>query len=303
MIVYVDIYFFMNSLMNFFILSLLSSVFSYYGKIKNRIVASVLGGFGATFYLVFLSEKGNLYRNIFLIVCSMMLILIAYEKTNWRIFLKQWLCFYLIAYCFGGLLYWLLQETKGGYYITLVLKYSFLRQTYLKKFIIISLACSMLLSFLFWIGKGVKEERQFLYPVSLKLHTNILHTIGLLDTGNRLREPKTGGAVLVVELAIIEKGLNENVKQWLHLYFQDPVKQKIQGEIPKGIAFIPFSSVGKKAGELPAILCEEVVIAKKGETCKKKCMVRNYNANFIIGRRIFFVITYGLMEKIILYYK
>lgn len=297
MIVYVDIYFFMNSLMNFFILSLLSSVFNYYGKIKNRIVASVLGGFGATFYLVFLSEKGNLYRNIFLIVCSVMLILIAYEKTNWRIFLKQWICFYLIAYCFGGVLYWLLQETKGGYYITLVLKYSFLRQTYLKKFIIISLACSMLLSFLFWIGKGVKEERQFLYPVSLKLHTNILHTIGLLDTGNRLREPKTGGAVLVVELAIIEKGLNENVKQWLHLYFQDPIKQKIQGEIPKGIAFIPFSSVGKKAGELPAILCEEVVIAKKGETCKKNVWLGITTQNLSSAGEYFLLLHTDLWKK------
>lgn len=270
MIVYLDVYFFMNSLMNFLILSLLSSVFNYYGKIKNRLLASLLGGFGATFYLVFLSEKGSLYKNIFLFLVSILLIFVAYGKSNWRTFLKQWICLYFLTYSLGGLLYWFLQETRGGYYITLILKYSFLRQSYLKKFIMISLLCSMLLSFFFWISKGVREERQFIYPVSLQLHKKTIHTVGLLDTGNRLKEPKTGGAVIVGEFEIIEKGLDENIKQWLVSYFQDAIRQKSKEEVPKEISFIPFSSVGKKAGELPAILCDEITIAKKGENCKKK---------------------------------
>lgn len=268
MIVYLDIYFFINSLMNFLILSLLSTIFHYGGTIRKRLYASLVGGFGATFYLVFLSEKGTLYKNMFLIFVSAILLFVAYEKRSWRTFLKQWICFYIVTYNLGGILYWFLQQTKGGYYMTLIWKYSVLRQSYLKKFIIISLFCSLFLSFIFWIGKEVREERRFLYPVSLQIQGKRIHTIGLLDTGNRLREPRTGKMVIVGEWDMIERGLEDKTKQWLLSYFQDPMAQK-RGEIPPTIAFVPFSSVGNKNGELPAILCDEIFVAKKGEIRKK----------------------------------
>ena len=66
----------------------------------------------------------------------------------------------------------------------------------------------------------------------------------LIDTGNSLTDPFTGDPVSILERAAAE--------------------ELFQGRMPDALRYIPYRSVGRKAGVLPAVRLEKLCIYERG---------------------------------------
>lgn len=267
--IYLDVLFFINGVMDFLMLTLTSAIFGFYGKVKYRIVASLLGSLLACIFFMWKPVADWFLTAIALFLISSVMVWIAYEYTGFRGFLKRLFCLFLVTYGFGGAVYWFLERTGGGFYLFLLFKTPEMRHLYLKSFLLISGGVFLVLMVLGGTGQKVKEEQQLIYPVTLGFRRKPVHTMGLLDTGNRLREPDSKKAVLVGEFDILRKGLEPEIEQWLDSYF----KEGKTDQKPKQIYWIPFTSVGKTRGRMPAVLCPFVMTAKAGEVEKKDVLV------------------------------
>lgn len=297
MTVYLDVLFFINGLMDFLVLTLLSAIFGYRGTVKNRVLASILGGVLACLVFVLRPYQNGMAQAFSSLLISGIMVMVAYGFCGIKGFIKRLLCLYLIAYGFGGAILWFFQETKGGYFLLLLMRTTSIRNLYLKSFLFISIGVFFLLLVLFGIGKMAKEEQQFLYPVTLLLEGGVVHTIGLLDTGNRLREPRTGRAVLVGELDSLYKGLKKETAEWLLAYFEGRGEREEEKKVPEELYWIPFSSVGKKEGKLPAVCCDRVIVAKNGEMEKGNVFVAITNQRLSPTKEYFLLLHTDLWKE------
>lgn len=287
--------------MDFLMLTLLSTIFGYQGRMKRRILASILGGGLACVSFVIWPYQRGIGQIVLSFLISGVMLLVAYGSYDLRSLLKRFFCLYLIVYGFGGALTWILKETKGGYYLILLMKTTSIRNLYFKSFLFISLGVFVLLFLLFGTGKVVREEQQFLYPVSLMIHGKTIHTVGFLDTGNRLREPVTRKAVLVIEFDSVYPALDDKLAAWLEQYFDTLQEEKQQNEgskeVPEEIDWIPFSSVGKKAGRLPAIICDDIFLDRKPVIEKKEVYLAITNQRLSPTREYFLLLHTDLWKE------
>ena len=108
---------------------------------------------------------------------------------------------------------------------------------------------------------GLKRVGEQTYvPVTLRRNGQERKLLALRDTGNTLRDPLTGEAVLVAgaDVAVDLLGLTE--EQLRH-----PVETMAKGKIP-GARLVPYCAVGQKAGMLLAVRFPDAVVGnRKGE--------------------------------------
>ena len=102
---------------------------------------------------------------------------------------------------------------------------------------------------------GVKSPlgmKKFL-PVELKWRGQQLKLTALVDTGNTLRDPITGGGVLVVGPDVGRKmGISREM-------ICDPITALTKGDVP-GARLVPYRAVGKPGGMLLMVRAEQVCL-------------------------------------------
>ena len=90
-------------------------------------------------------------------------------------------------------------------------------------------------------------------PVELKWRGRQLKLTALVDTGNTLVDPVTGGSVLVVGMDVgVKLGISREM-------ISDPVTALIADQLP-GARLIPYRAVGKPGGMMLMIRFEEVLL-------------------------------------------
>ena len=290
--VYLDVLFFINGTMDFLILTLLSVVFGFYGSPKRRVLASLIGALLACLFFVIAPFSNGIQQIASSLIISGILVGIAYGFTGIRGYVKRLFCLYFMTATVGGMIVWIVEKTEISYYIWLFLKTPSIRNLYWKSFLMIGGGTFLLLLVLGGTGKMVREEQQFLYPVTIQLGEKVVHTVGLLDTGNRLKEPKSQKGVLVGEFPILYGVLREDVKDWMEGYFQG---KGMEGK-PEDVLMIPFSSVGKKAGEMPAVVCDSILVAKDGNVEKKEVIVAITNQQLSPSKEYFLLLHTELFK-------
>ena len=102
-------------------------------------------------------------------------------------------------------------------------------------------------------GSQLADGRKYI-PAELNWKGNRVKLFALRDTGNTLSDPITGEQVLVCGADVAEELLGVSRTR-----FRDPVEIVASGMIP-GLRLIPYRSVGKSKGMLPAIRLEDAVI-------------------------------------------
>ena len=97
-------------------------------------------------------------------------------------------------------------------------------------------------------------------PVELRYKQNRQKILALRDTGNTLKDPVTGEAVLVVSAVVGQTllGLTRN-------QLQHPVETVASGQIP-GLRLIPYRAVGQPMGMLPALRMDTVIGGRQKST-------------------------------------
>jgi hypothetical protein len=109
------------------------------------------------------------------------------------------------------------------------------------------LAAAAMVSLLCLLGFGGRAYGREYIPVELCYEGKKLRLLALRDTGNMLRDPITGQAVLVVDAAAGETLLGLTPEQ-----LSDPIATVASASVP-GLRLLPYRSIGSPQGMLAAI--------------------------------------------------
>jgi stage II sporulation protein GA (sporulation sigma-E factor processing peptidase) len=253
-IVYADITFLLNFIMDFIILWVTVRLTGVPVAYIRLIMAALLGGIYAVGYLY--PDISWVYSFPMKVLLSVIMVAIAVWPDTWTDYAKSLLLFYGINFMVAG-------ATIG---------ISFLVQTSNTGFshwwLLTGIACALLLGVYGgnWLNKRI-IPRLLKLPVQLTFERNQCSGQGFVDTGNGLRDPLTNRPVIVAEYHWLKGCLPADLKSALeNSQTQEEMLDKLsQSSWSNRLRLIPFTSIGKKNGLLVGVRADaiKVIIGKK----------------------------------------
>ena len=294
MTIYVDIVLLENLCMNYIIL--FSTAYILKLKIKHlRIFLSSL--LGAVYAILAYANIIPMYTSVITkIILSICMIYIAYYPKHIKGLLKELIVFYLVSFALGGCAFALLYIVRpqdifmvdGVYIGTYPLKIALLGE--ITGFIITYVA--------FKVVKSRVTKNEIIYKVIVKFDEKELETNVMLDTGNMLKDPISGEAVVLIEkqklYEIMPKNLLDNIEKVLGGEFKEEQEVKYRTRL----RIIPFTSVGKQNGMMLGIKVDEVkIITDVDEIINQNVIVCVYDKTFSKSGRYFGLIGLDILER------
>lgn len=259
MTIYLDIVLIENICMNYIILFATGII----NKIKiSKIKVFLSSMLGSSYAVItYMSILPNSYNTVLKILLSIAMVYIAFKPKNYKLLFRYLLIFYLTSFAFGGCAFFLLyylkpQEIlmrKGVFVGTYPLKIALLGGVL--GFIIINIA--------FKIIKGKISKKALLYNLSIYFQDKQVQVVAMLDTGNLLKEPITGAAVLVVEKVKLYELLPEEILDNLKNILNGEKIDVISDNYLSKFRVIPFSSLGMQNGMLLGFKPDRVVVKQE----------------------------------------
>ena len=271
-IIYIDVYFLVNFLLNGLLLCLLKwcedGDGSWFEK-KNigRILSgAALGGILSCLALPLLSEHpfwvGNIGINV---IVSWFMLRTAFGTSKVREQVQKVIRFVLMEILVSGMLQLLLfpadfsgnGKPKEGIGAGTVL-----------------VTVGIIVLILGEIRKEEKRKRQIqshLYTVRFAHKGKEAEEVALLDTGNHLKDPVTGRGVVIVQAQLARKLLGELETARIMAV----AKGKTLDYLPENpVKLIPFHSLGQLHGMMSGILVEQMTVyTEQGEKIHKKVQI------------------------------
>ena len=260
MIVYAEYVFLENFIMNYIILHLTSKFTKREtSKLKLCLAAAISALYA---FVIFFPSLHFLFSMIMKFACSMLIIVIAYTPYKFKDFFRLLGTFYLITLIFGGAGFAMFYFTSFNGIISNGIFYT--TDVSLKNIFIACGGAYILINFSWgYIQKQMSKDKIFL-KVKIQIHDEIVECIGLVDTGNALKDPLTNYPVIIVEYgtlkcllpaeisSVFSQAKSPNLDQLSNIYSNlDWVKR---------IRMIPFKALGTENGMLVGIKPDLVLI-------------------------------------------
>ncbi len=230
--IYLDVFFMINFIMDYVVLSVTFSVMEEPGKVWRRLSAAFFGGIWAVLVVVLMKNHGQwkILLNIatYTLITVLMLV-IATDRPDGKKILKGYFIMFVTTFCLSGICYALWYHTLVGYLFTV--------GKFRTEHLILGSVCVWgIKSF---VKMFLRVRRNFgsdLCKVELTIENNHIQLRGLIDTGNVLKDPYTGQNVHIVRSDVIKKVLRKN-EDYTKLHYR----------------LVPFHSVGRDEGLIPVI--------------------------------------------------
>ena len=232
--VYIDVVFAVNTIMDMMVLTILNRVLSYRTTKRRILAGAVIGGiWSCVVSLVPGLPAAVEILGTYVAVSSLMAVA-AYHLKSPREVIKSVAGIYLVSVVLGGVMLVLYEHTRAGYYAWLLVESGHGRRIPVMVWILMiagaAAAC-------YGFSGGIKElirtmaHRKDLCRVTMIYGEKKETVTGLIDTGNRLREPVSSQPVHVAV---------------------------------KGVVYVPYQSVGTSRGILPAVFIDRMEIEQEG---------------------------------------
>ena len=250
MTIYIDLVFFINLIMDFYILSGVKFLLKLQTKLYRIILGSIIGS--SSILLLFL-KLNTLELNIYKILISIIMTYVTFGKNK---FFNKLFYLYIISIIVGGSLY--LINDSLGYKVD---SFIFINNGYSINLIIL-LIISPLIIYLY-IKEFLKFKKKIntTYNVIIKIKNKTINIEAFLDTGNKLIDPYFHRPIILLN------------KKYINLK-----KHKI--------IYVPFNSLNNN-GILKCIIPEYILIDNKKYD---KCLIgisENLKYDCILNERIF----------------
>ena len=233
-VVYLDVFLIINLFMDYLILRLTMSVIKIRAS-KIRIVAAAILGAMYSAAVIKPLVNHSFYLTLINILISLFMIYVAFGFKDLITYFKNFAFFMMVSFFMGGILNYLYYKTYIGKTINkLVFKYMDAG-----RFIIITVLAYIIIRISIFLIWDRKREFEKIYRVTLKSMDNKVEVMGLLDTGNFLREPVTGEIVHIAEYEVVRKIAGKNIG---------------------GVFVIPYTSVGEADGILYGLRIDEMAV-------------------------------------------
>ena len=125
--------------------------------------------------------------------------------------------------------------------------------------LILAIASCMLVRYLYVSAvKDMNHDKESFYQVEFTILHKKLEVCAFLDTGNFLYEPVSQMPVCILEEETFLK------------YFHEPLFKMIEKQEAEGIRMIPYQSVGREHGMMPAVMANDMKITKEDRIIEHK---------------------------------
>lgn len=249
---YIDVVFAVNTMMDMAVLVILNRVLAY-RTTKGRLLAgAVIGGVWSCVVSIYPGLPAAVTGFVTYVAVSSLMAMAAYGLKSVREIVKSVAGIYLVSVVIGGIMLVIYEHTRAGYYVALLMNGGTIGGLSAKAcFFMITGAAAGCYGF----SEGVKElissmaHRKDLCTVTLKYGDREERITGLIDTGNRLREPVSGRPVHVVTEELCRRLC----------------------PVVRGVVYVPYQSVGTANGILPAVFIDRMEVEQEG---KSYCVAR-----------------------------
>lgn len=276
MTIYIDVVFIENLIMNYIILIANTLVL----KLKINNLRLILGSMVGAFYTVIAYMiPSQMFSNFFLkLILSIIIVYIAFNPHNIKTIIKQLLLFYLISFVFGGAAIAFIYFVKPQ---NILIKDGMVLGTCTLKSIVVSAIIALTITIVtFKAVKSKFSKKDMFVEIEIALYEKNIKINAMVDSGNMLKEPITGKAVIVVEHTcfydILPKEILNNLEKILGGDLEN-ISEEVKNTYIKKLKFIPFSSLGKQNGMILGISPQFVKICGEEEKEIKDIIVGIYN--------------------------
>ena len=272
MTIYLDIVLFENIFLNFIILLSTAIISKSQIKIIRIFISSFIGGLFAI--LNYIINIIWLFTIILKVMISIVMIKIAFNKSNFKKILKQLMFFYLVSFTFGGIAFMLLFFINPQ---NIIVKSNHLVGTYpIKVAIIAGIVGFLVFVIISKIIKSNLSKKAMLCEIEIFYKGNIQKMKAMLDTGNLLKEP-----INKMDVVIVEK---ENLKSIISKDILDNIQNILKGKMLESdnlhsykLKLIPFSSLGNDNGLLIGFKPDYVKIYSEEEIVRNDILIGIYD--------------------------
>ena len=294
MTIYVDIVLLENLCMNYIILFSTAYILKLKRKHIRIFISSLLG---AIYAILAYANIIPMYTNIITkIILSICMIYIAYNPKHVKGMIKELMVFYLVSFALGGCAFALLYIVrpqdifmKDGVYIG----------TYPLKIALLGGIVGFIVTYIsFKIVKSRITKNEIIYKTIIKFDEKELEINVMLDTGNTLKDPITGEAVMLIEkeklYGLIPRSILDNVENILGGEFEEEQQFKYRTKL----RIIPFTSVGKQNGMMLGIKVDSVkIITDVDEIINENVVICVYDKIFSKSRKYSGLIGLDILER------
>ncbi|SMO47898.1 sigma-E processing peptidase SpoIIGA [Melghirimyces algeriensis] len=266
MVVYADLVFVLNLCIDFLLLWLTSVIRRQQISVWRLLSAASLGACYAVVHLLY--PLVLTYTFFGKMLFSVLMVWLAMGYRGPLAFLRNLGVFYLISFVTGGgmfaLHYFFSGSVQASGGILLTQSYGWGSPI---SWVFVLLAFP-LVWFYARISFGSIQERQavnqYLAPLAIQIGDKKLECVGLMDTGNQLRDPISRTPVIVVELKSLIPFLPEPVVMMAQEGDLECVEMELSSEWMTRIRFIPFRGVAANGGMMLALKPDSVEIFQDG---------------------------------------
>ena len=256
MIVYADILFCLNLIVNYFLLLLTARL----GGTAPRLYRLALGALtGAAFSLTLLLPLNSEPLSLLIrLLSSVLIVFCVFGFRTLRRFIRLLALFYAATFAYAGVMLavWFVFKPPGMVIQNSVVYFG------ISPLVLIATAAvtHLILALIRRFGQPA-VNRQELYTISVTLYNTTCQLRALLDTGNALCDFFTDAPVIVADYRAIAQLLPPECRD----SFAKGAPDCPPGALPGRFRLVPFQSVGG-GGMLPGFRCDLVQTEVKGDT-------------------------------------
>lgn len=257
MVVYIDVLFVLNLIINYFLLLAVSRILDRHDGRPRILAGAAMGALYACF--IFFPELSFLYSAVLKLCFSISIVAVAYKCGSVKTLFKLLCCFYVTCMLFGGVIYAVeyffappaLSVRNGVAYMDLS-----------PIFLILSGAGCYILITLFsrLLHRNVHTED--IYRVEIEVDGVSVAFAALFDNGNDLTDAISGLPVVIAEYSRVEPLLPLELRSTFKTgKFSSPPQASGFG---RRFRVVPYGSVGNAGGLLPAFRPDRLAVKKAG---------------------------------------
>lgn len=260
MIVYAEYVFLENFFMNFLILSLTGK---FAKSVPNTLKLVVSSAFGALYaFIIFFPSLHFLFSILMKFAFSALIIIICFTPYRFKEFFRFLGIFYLITLIFGGAGFALFYFTSFNGIISNGIFY--MSNISIKNFFISGGLAYLLIQFCWGYVQRQLTKEKILIEIIIQLNGEAVQLVGMIDTGNSLKDPISHYPVIIVEYEAIKSLFPKEIGD---AFSNDQVFSltKVINELSGSswitrFRIIPYAALGTENGMLVGFRPDNVVV-------------------------------------------
>jgi stage II sporulation protein GA (sporulation sigma-E factor processing peptidase) len=259
MVVYIDVLFVINLIVNYFILLAVSQILKRNDKRWRLFAGAALGALYAS--LIFFPKLEILYVALLKLVLSITIVAVSFKIYSIKNFFKLIAVFYIISMLFGGVI------SALEYFLApprLIVQNGIAYLNISPLFLILSSAGCYIVIKLFSRFFHADVHTDDIYEISIEFENKTVTMTALLDNGNDLTDAISGAPVIIAEYSKTEPLIPIKYRD---VFKTGQLKRTIQDDtsgFSKRFRLVPYGSVGTAGGLLPAFRPDRVSVKKAG---------------------------------------